>query len=358
MLERVLPRALLLLGAGLSLLTGLIGGLGLMDITRLIAAAEKYHGPLMVFGFVGTAITLERAIALRRKWALLGPLSLIIGSIIAVLSGLHYYSATLWSLGFVFLCAIYYHIYRRQPTLTLIIQTAGAIAAIIAALRWLSTQDFHHSLIAAAIFVVLTVIGERIELARLQFPTGPEQKVTALSLFILCAGVIAIVEEDLGSRSVGLGFLILTIYMARRDVARNLIRSTALPRYSAVLMLLAYFWLGVGAIAWIVLGNQTEGYRYDIIIHTMFLGFTMSMIFAHAPIIFTSVLKQSQVYSPVLYFPVIIMQLGLICRVAIGDVLEHQSIWQLGGVLNVLALVAFMLIMVTLLGSGRRRHAT
>ena len=38
------------------------------------------HGPLMVFGFLGTVISLERAVALRRPWGYLAPLGTIAGA--------------------------------------------------------------------------------------------------------------------------------------------------------------------------------------------------------------------------------------------------------------------------------------
>src|SRR5512139_3708010 len=43
------------------------------------------HGPLMVSGFFGTLIALERAVALNRRWAYLGPLCSGVGGILLIL---------------------------------------------------------------------------------------------------------------------------------------------------------------------------------------------------------------------------------------------------------------------------------
>src|SRR5574337_1304159 len=39
----------------------------------------ELHGPLMVFGFLGTVISLERAVALRRVWGYLAPAGTVAG---------------------------------------------------------------------------------------------------------------------------------------------------------------------------------------------------------------------------------------------------------------------------------------
>ncbi|MBL8957988.1 MAG: hypothetical protein JNK82_44855, partial [Myxococcaceae bacterium] len=58
--------------------------MGAVPIPAPRAAAD--HGPLMVSGFLGTVIALERAVASGRLWAYLGPLACA-GSIVLELSG-------------------------------------------------------------------------------------------------------------------------------------------------------------------------------------------------------------------------------------------------------------------------------
>jgi hypothetical protein len=59
-----------------ALLAGLWAGLLRLgwDWPRLRPGLPLAHGPLMVSGFLGTLITLERAVALGRRWTYLAPL--------------------------------------------------------------------------------------------------------------------------------------------------------------------------------------------------------------------------------------------------------------------------------------------
>jgi hypothetical protein len=91
------PLRVALLGLGLLLLlaglwAGLLRlGLALPDLDRALILA---HGPLMVAGFLGTVISLERAVALGRRWAYLAPLLNGLGAVLLV-AGLPAWSGAL-----------------------------------------------------------------------------------------------------------------------------------------------------------------------------------------------------------------------------------------------------------------------
>jgi hypothetical protein len=63
--RRIPPRALLLAPGGFALLAGLDAGLVLLGLPAPIQAARlaEVHGVLLVLGFVGTVLALERAVA-------------------------------------------------------------------------------------------------------------------------------------------------------------------------------------------------------------------------------------------------------------------------------------------------------
>src|SRR5699024_5149696 len=69
------PAPLLLLPGGLALLVGMDAGLTLAGVPAPIASPRlaDLHGTLMVLGFLGTVISLERATALRAGWGFLAP---------------------------------------------------------------------------------------------------------------------------------------------------------------------------------------------------------------------------------------------------------------------------------------------
>lgn len=57
------------------------------------------------------------------------------------------------------------------------------------------------------------------------------------------------------------------------------------------------------------------GLVYDAAVHAVFIGFTLSMIFAHAPVILPAVVHRALPYHSVLYVPVSAVHLGLIVRI-------------------------------------------
>ena len=69
-------RVPLLVLAFASLFAGLAAGLARLGwpFPHPVADLVLLHGPLMASGFFGTVISLERAVALARRWGYLGPL--------------------------------------------------------------------------------------------------------------------------------------------------------------------------------------------------------------------------------------------------------------------------------------------
>lgn len=114
-------------------------------------------------------------------------------------------------------------------------------------------------------------------------------------------------------------------WLASHDVARRTVRSSGLTRYLAVSMLAGYAWAGIAAAVWLTSGSVGDGARYDAVVHAVFLGFTISMVMAHAPVVFPVVTGRRIAYHPVLYGPV---------------ALRHAR--QVGAVLNIVALVGFV----------------
>src|SRR3954463_12700357 len=79
-----LRRAVFLLPAGVALLAGLDAALLLLGLPAPVTAARlpEVHGVLMVLGFVGTLIALERAVAVSRAPAYLAPALLGAGGLL------------------------------------------------------------------------------------------------------------------------------------------------------------------------------------------------------------------------------------------------------------------------------------
>src|SRR5699024_1988940 len=86
----------------------------------------------------------------------------------------------------------------------------------------------------------------------------------------------------------------------------------------------------------------TAGTRaFDATVHAVFLGFAISMIMAHASVILPAVLRIRLPHNRGFYIPAVLLHLGLILRIGIGDGIGLDWARQWGGVLNVIALLAF-----------------
>jgi len=351
-----LRRLVFLLPAGIAMLAGLDAALLLLGLPAPVTTDRlpDIHGVLLVLGFVGTLISLERAVAARRRAGFAAPALLGLGALTLVSPAPLLVGKILLVAGTAALTLLYLPLWRRQRDPAVLVQGLGAVAATGAAVLWLGGVPAPLLLPWLAAFVILTISGERLELARLAMGPRAGTVLVLLAAGILVAIVAALLWPRVGTPLLGLVLTVLTGWLAWHDVARATVRSVGLPRLAAVCMLAGYAWLGIAAGIWLIGGPAVDGYRYDAVVHAIFLGFTISMIMAHAPVILPAVLRRPFPYHAVLYVPVVALQVSLIARVWIGDALGQQQAWLISGVLNVLALLSFLVIAVFLVGRGKQ----
>jgi hypothetical protein len=158
--------------------------------------------------------------------------------------------------------------------------------------------------------------------------------------------VLSSFDEVAGVRVAGAGLVALATWLARFDIARRTIRTGGLTRFMAAALLTGYAWLAVGGVLWVTFGHMTRpiGHQaaYDAMLHAIFLGFVISMIFAHAPVIVPAVLGRPLPYHRWLYLPLVLLHASLLLRLVAGDALGDRTSWQWGGVLNEVALLLYM----------------
>jgi hypothetical protein len=77
------------------------------------------------------------------------------------------------------------------------------------------------------------------------------------------------------------------------------------------------------------------------------------MVFGHAPIIFPAVLRVAVPYHPTFYLPLALLHLSLVVRLA-GDAAGSFETTRAGGLLNAIALAAFILSTVSAVIRGRK----
>jgi hypothetical protein len=332
---------------GIALLAGLTGALVLLGVSmpsetvRLAAS----HGILMALGFLGTVIALERAVALGRPWGFVAPLVAGAGGIALLVGVPPAVGAGLLAGGGVGLVAIYAAILRVESSLHGTVQALGAVAWPIAAVLVATGRPVATAVPWLAAFLVLTILGERLELSRLVRPTGRTRWAFVLAVAVLTGGVVlSLGVPDAGLRLAGAGLVGLAAWLARNDLARRTVRATGVTRFIAVALLSGYGWLAVAGATWVAFGAMAPARAHDAGIHALFLGFVMSMVFGHAPIIVPAVLRLPLVYHRAFYLHLALLHASLIVRIGVGGVFDSTAAWQSGGVLNVVAVLAFVAI--------------
>jgi len=244
------------------------------------SALPLAHGPLMVSGFLGTLISLERAVALKKIWAFSGPACTGIGALILVIGLQTVAGPLLILLGSVVLAVVFLVLFRQDPELHYAIMGVGADFWLIGNLLWLRGFEIPQVAPWWMGFLVLTIAGERLELNRLLQLTGRIQV-----LFLTVAGGLVVAlflslwKFDFGMRLFGIALTVLTLWLVRYDIARKSLKQRGLSRFIAVAMLTGYFWLGAGGLLALRQGGVTAGHYYDAILHAIFVGFVFSMIF-------------------------------------------------------------------------------
>ncbi len=353
----LLRRMVFLVPAGVALLAGLDAALMLIGLPAPVRADRlpEVHGVLLVIGFVGTLIALERAVALRRPAGFLAPALLGAGALL-LLSPLPLWAGQAVQVaGAAALVGVYAGLWRRQRDDAVLVQALGAVLAAGSVLLWLGGVPVPRLLPWLAGFAVLTIGGERLELARLAMGPRAGAVLVALSGGLLAGVVASLLWPRAGLPLFGAALLGLGGWLAAHDVARRTIRSTGLPRFMAGCMLAGYGWLGIAALTWLIGGPAFDGPRYDVVIHSVFLGFTISMIMAHAPAILPAVLRRALPYHPVMAVPAVLLHASLALRLWLGDGYGLPGAWRLGGALNVTALLLFLAVAVWRGTTARRR---
>lgn len=328
--------------------------MGLMRIGWSIGSppAAGTHGPILVLGFLGTVIGMERAVAIGRSWAWITP-TLAAASVITMLTGapIELTGALLLVAGST-LVALFAVAYRMQPEAHIILMGIGAVSWVLAAGTWLAGEPVPALVPWLAAFLILTIAGERLELARLIATTRSSKLQLAAAVAIVIAGsMIAWLYASTGARIAGLGNLLIALWLLRYDIARRTIRLGGVTRYMAAGLLLGYVWLAVSGVLWIATGLEYMSTGYDAALHTLFLGFIMSMIMAHAPIVIPALAGLAFPFGREMWIPLIFLQLSVLVRVT-GDLAGSYDMEKWGGMLNATALTILVAIVVATVVRG------
>ncbi len=345
---------LLMLGF-IALIVGTGAGLARLGwaMPALAVSAVPLHGPLMICAFFGTVISLERAVAIGRGWAYLGPLLAGAGGI-AALSGQLGSGAPLLLAASVLLLAASLDVWRRQRALFTFTMALGAACWAAGNALWLAGGTVHASVPWWLAFLVLTIAGERLELSRFLPPSPLAARAFAALLAVIVGGLLLGTHAPWAMQLFAAGLLALAVWLFKQDIARRTVRGRGLTRFIAVCLLSGYAWLAIGSAVMLAAGGLVPGTpAYDAALHAIALGFVFSMVFGHAPIIFPAVLRMAVPYHPSFYLPLALLHASLALRVA-GDAAGWFDALRWGGLLNAVALLAFIAGTASAVVRGRR----
>lgn len=333
-------RALLVL-FGFTAVCAVLAGLARLGFVIPFAARQApAHGPLMVLGVFLGVIALERAVALGQGWGYLAP-ALAVAGAAADLAGFSGVSGWLSVAGTLGLVLVNVAIVRRQSATHTWLMLLGAVVLAAGATAWAGGAAIASVVPAWMAFFMLTIVAERLELSRLvRTPRWATAVLVAISLVLAGASVAALAAPGGATRAFGIALFGAGAWVATFDAARRTVRQPGLPRFAASGVLAGAAWLLVAGVDLALGGLVPAGPRYDAVLHAVFIGFVLSLVFAHTPIILPAVARVRVVFRRWLYVPLGLLHVTLVLRL-LGDFLGSGPLRQAGGLGNAVSLALF-----------------
>jgi len=301
------------------------------------------HGPLMICGFLGILITLERVVALQRKWMFAAPLTTGLGWLLSLAFPKLIAGPLLITLGSLGTLVVLSYIVRRESAIYTWTMWAGSAAWLGGNLAWLFGMPVYRLVLLWMAFLILTIAGERLELSRVLRPTQHQMRLFGLAAGLFGLGaLLSLALPEAGSRLAGAGMLALAAWLVRFDIARrNLRHPIPLTRYIAYCLFGGYLWLGLGGALYLGYGVLAAGPVYDAALHSVLVGFVFAMIFGHAPIILPALFQIMLPFRKAFDYPLGLLHLSLALRV-VGDLAGLDLARRWGGLINEIAILAFL----------------
>ena len=314
--------------------------------------AGAWHAALMICGFLGTVIAIERAVAVKLPGAYLAPLSAALGGVCLLLDR-PVAGAWLLVLAAIVFGWVNVVVVRRQPLPHTKLLLAAGGAWLVGNLLFATGQDTTAVLPWWFAFLVMTIAAERLEMTRLmrQRPAAPWLLLAVLAAMAAGAAWSWLSPRD-GGVLYGASVVLLAWWLVTYDIARRTVFADGLSRYMAVCLLGGYLWLAIGGVAWIAtaLGVPAR----DIALHAIGLGFIFSMMMGHAPVILPAVARVKLEFGWPFYVPLAALHLSLALRLGAGaiDVAQRAS----GAALNAASIALFAATMVGAALAWRMNH--
>jgi len=353
--------AVLLLGTVALLVAGIVGGLLRAGVAVPVPGDRGWpgqavlaHAFLVMCGFIGTVIGVERAVAVKRRAAWAAPASSALAGVLMLAELPAAARGLVLLASFVFIAVNVTVVARQRAAHTALLLTGAAAWLVGNVLYALGAH-------AAAVvpwwfaFLVLTIAAERLEMTRLMRRRRGAGASLVACLALLLAGAAAFAVSPVwGGWLYGLALIGLAAWLVAFDIARRTVAAHGLSRYMAVCLLLGYAWLAVAGAAWIAtaLGHAAR----DAALHALGLGFVFSMMLGHAPVILPALARIKLQFGGLFYVPLALLHVSLAVRLFAGPF--DVRLLGAGAAGNAVAIGVFALTVAGAAAVWRVRHPT
>lgn len=336
--------------AMLSLIAGLAAGLQRIGWSIPVSGVASSHGAIMIGGFLGTLITLEKIIPLKKPVLYLVPI-LSATSVVLFFADLSLYSTACLMAASAGLSVIFLIYFAREKSMIYAIMFAGAACWLTGNIYFVVYNFYPVAVPWWIAFVLFIITAERLELMKF-LPVSTKQKIAFVIILATFLFGCIITFHGIGSYFAAFGLAAASIWLMRHDVVSINIKKEGLTRYVGIALLAGYCSLLLCGIFLPLISNEPLG--YDLIIHTFFIGFVFSMIFAHGPIILPGVLGISlKPYHPVLYLWLVLLHGSWLVR-TFSDIALNIQLRKYSGLISAIAIIGYFLTIVTITIRTRR----
>lgn len=312
------------------------------------------HGPLMVGGFVGTIIGIERSILSgNAKWAIIPLLSGL--SVVAWLVGFAKEAPWLLAGSAVLLVVMQgTHLFRGGLSWVSAIQMAGAACFLGGNLRLLF-DPFMPAIVPWWMgFVLCFILATRLADTSFREPFARWLVRSGLTMYL--AGLLIPFHLN-GYYLTGTGLILIAVGMIVTETGGSRAPATAFDIYSIAATVAGWWWLliaGIGLTFW-----KEHLYGYDATVHAFFLGFLFSMVFLHALGKAAALASLPHPpFHPILFVWLVLLSASLAVRIFAGDILLMEFVKRWAGIFNGVSILGFLvsLIVLTFIRKSQNSH--
>jgi hypothetical protein len=337
-------RLSILLFAMFCLLLGLWSGLTRIGWGLTILPITAHHGAIMVGGFLGTLVALEKIIPLKNKNLYLIPI-LNISSVVFFFVNQPQISFYLLAISSAALSFVFFYYLKKQRSIIYLLMLLGTICWLIGNILLLTRLFYPLAFPWWAAFALFVIAAERIELMKFLPVSNASKTFFVTVLFSFVIGVL-FSFHGIGNLIIGVSLIIISLWLMRNDMIGINLKKKNLSKYVAISLLAGYVALLLTGIFFFILSDQWL--TYDAIVHSFFIGFVFSMIFAHGPIILPGVMGVSVTpFNKILYLWLSLLHVSWLMRI-FSDVLIEFEIRKTSGLISATAILGYFVTMAIL----------